>query len=56
VTLNDPVSQTRGGKGSHRNFAHPKGKRTVVIAGKEGADAKEDQEKAVKRAIKESES
>jgi len=46
----------RGGKGSHRNFAHPKVKRTVVIAGKEGADAKDYQERAVKRAIKESES
>lgn len=46
----------RGGKGSHRNFAHPKVKRTVVIAGKEGDDAKDYQERAIKRAIKESES
>jgi predicted RNA binding protein YcfA (HicA-like mRNA interferase family) len=46
----------RGGKGSHRNFSHPKLKRTVVIAGKEGDDAKDYQEKAIKRAIKESES
>lgn len=45
----------RGGKGSHRNFSHPKLKRTVVIAGKEGSDAKDYQERAVKRAIKESE-
>jgi predicted RNA binding protein YcfA (HicA-like mRNA interferase family) len=44
----------RGGKGSHRNFSHPKVKRTVVIAGKEGNDAKDYQERAVKRAIKES--
>jgi predicted RNA binding protein YcfA (HicA-like mRNA interferase family) len=46
----------RGGKGSHRNFTHPKVKRTVVIAGNEGNDAQDYQEKSVKRAIKESES
>ena len=46
----------RGGKGSHRNFSHPKVKRTVVIAGKEGDDAQQYQEKAIKRAIKESQS
>jgi predicted RNA binding protein YcfA (HicA-like mRNA interferase family) len=46
----------RGGKGSHRNFTHPKVKRTVVVASKEGADAHEYQERAVKRAIKESQS
>jgi predicted RNA binding protein YcfA (HicA-like mRNA interferase family) len=46
----------RGGKGSHRNFKHPKVPRSVVIAGKEGDDAKSYQERAVKRAIKESES
>jgi predicted RNA binding protein YcfA (HicA-like mRNA interferase family) len=45
----------RGGNGSHRNFSHPKVKRTVVIAGKEGDDAKDYQERAIKRAIKESE-
>jgi predicted RNA binding protein YcfA (HicA-like mRNA interferase family) len=44
----------RGGKGSHRNFEHPKVMRTVVVAGKEGDDAQQYQEKAVKRAIKES--
>jgi predicted RNA binding protein YcfA (HicA-like mRNA interferase family) len=46
----------RGGKGSHRKFAHPNVKRTVVIAGKEGDDAKAYQERAVKRAVKESKS
>jgi predicted RNA binding protein YcfA (HicA-like mRNA interferase family) len=46
----------RGGKGSHRNFVHPKVRRTVVVAGKVGDDAKQYQERAVKRAIKESES
>lgn len=46
----------RGGKGSHRNFEHPKVTQTVVLAGKEGDDAKQYQESAVKRAIKESQS
>jgi predicted RNA binding protein YcfA (HicA-like mRNA interferase family) len=46
----------RGGKGSHRNFRHPKVSRSVVIAGKEGDDAKDYQEQAVKRAVKESQS
>lgn len=46
----------RGGKGSHRNYKHPNVTRTVVIAGKESDDAKSYQERAVKRAIKESES
>jgi predicted RNA binding protein YcfA (HicA-like mRNA interferase family) len=46
----------RGGKGSHRNFVHPKIMRSVVVAGKAGDDAHAYQEKAVKRAIKESQS
>jgi predicted RNA binding protein YcfA (HicA-like mRNA interferase family) len=46
----------RGGKGSHRNFVHPKVRRTVVVAGKAGDDAKQYQERAVKRAIEESQS
>lgn len=46
----------RGGKGSHRNFTHPNVRRSIVIAGREGADAQDYQEKAVQRAIKESES
>lgn len=46
----------RGGKGSHRNFRHPKVMRSVVLAGKEGSDAKEYQEKSVKRAIEDSKS
>ena len=44
----------RGGKGSHRNFAHPRVTKSVTIAGKLGADAKHYQEKAVKAAIEES--
>ena len=40
----------RGGKGSHRNFIHPKGLR-VLISGKSGDDAKHYQERDVKRAL-----
>ena len=45
----------RCGKGSHRNFLHPNLRRTVVISGRGGDDAKRYQEKAVKAAIEESE-
>ena len=45
----------RGGKGSHRNFLHPKGIR-VTLSGKSGGDAKPYQEREVKRAIEESQS
>lgn len=40
-----------GGKGSHRNFKHPKGVR-ITISGKPGSDAKPYQEKAVKQALR----
>ena len=40
----------RGGKGSHRNFTHPKGLR-VTISGAAGDDAKHYQERDVKRAL-----
>ena len=43
----------RGGKGSHRDFVHPKPVR-VVISGKEGGDAKPYQEREVRKAIEES--
>jgi predicted RNA binding protein YcfA (HicA-like mRNA interferase family) len=43
----------RGGKGSHRNFTHPKVAKVVTIAGKIGDDAKPYQEKAIQAAIKE---
>lgn len=46
----------RGGKGSHRNFVHPRVEKPVTVAGKLGADAKQYQERAVKRAIEESQS
>jgi len=43
----------RGGKGSHRNFTHPRVARPVTIAGDAGDDAKMYQERAVKAAIAE---
>jgi predicted RNA binding protein YcfA (HicA-like mRNA interferase family) len=41
----------RGGKGSHRNFVHPKVPKPVVISGQPGDDAQRYQEKAVRAAI-----
>ena len=46
--------ENRGGKGSHRNFTHPKVADLVTISGKVGADAKKYQERIVKYAIEES--
>ena len=43
----------RDGKGSHRNFKHPRVRRPVTISGDAGDDAKKYQEKAVKAAIAE---
>ena len=40
----------RGGKGSHRNFTHPKGLR-VTVSGKPGDDAKPYQERDIRRAL-----
>jgi predicted RNA binding protein YcfA (HicA-like mRNA interferase family) len=48
--------KNRGGKGSHRNFVHPHVTKPVTVAGKLSSDAKQYQEKAVKRAIEESRS
>jgi predicted RNA binding protein YcfA (HicA-like mRNA interferase family) len=45
--------KNRGGKGSHRNFIHPKGI-AITLSGKTGSDAKRYQENEVKRKIKES--
>jgi predicted RNA binding protein YcfA (HicA-like mRNA interferase family) len=45
----------RGGKGSHRNFVHPKVARPVTISGAPGDDAKHYQVRAVRLAIEESE-
>ena len=48
--------EDRGGKGSHRNFVHPKVAKPVTISGKPGDDAKKYQERAVTKAIEESKS
>jgi predicted RNA binding protein YcfA (HicA-like mRNA interferase family) len=45
---------SRGGKGSHRNFVHPKVARPVVISGNPGDDAKHYQIRAVRLAVEES--
>jgi len=45
----------RGGKGSHRNFVHPKVARPVTLSGSDGDDARRYQEKAVRLALKEAE-
>jgi predicted RNA binding protein YcfA (HicA-like mRNA interferase family) len=46
--------KNRGGKGSHRNFTHPRLAKPITISGKAGDDAKNYQVRAVKRAISES--
>ena len=43
----------RGGKGSHRNYVHPRVARPVTLSGKAGDDAKHYQIRAVKRAVEE---
>jgi predicted RNA binding protein YcfA (HicA-like mRNA interferase family) len=45
----------RGGKGSHRNYEHPRGGR-VTLSGRPGDDAKPYQEREVWRAIEEAQS
>jgi predicted RNA binding protein YcfA (HicA-like mRNA interferase family) len=44
----------RGGKGSHRNYVHPKVARPITISGKPGDDAKRYQIRAVQLAVEES--
>lgn len=46
--------ENRGGKGSHRNFVHPKATGIVTISGQLGDDAKRYQERIVKYAVEES--
>ena len=46
----------RGGKGSHRNFVHPKVPRPITISGASGDEAQHYQVRAVKRAVEESKS
>jgi predicted RNA binding protein YcfA (HicA-like mRNA interferase family) len=42
----------RGGKGSHRNYLHPRGAR-ITISGQVGDDAKHYQERDVEKALQE---
>ena len=44
----------RDGKGSHRNYVHPKVAKPITISGALGDDAKQYQVRAVKRALEES--
>jgi len=46
----------RGGKGSHRNFVHPKVTKPITISGAPADDAKHYQIRAVRRALEESKS
>ncbi len=46
--------ENRGGKGSHRNYHHPKLPQPITISGQPGDDAKAYQEKAVRLVIQES--
>lgn len=43
----------RGGRGSHRNFVHPKVVKPVTLSGQPGDDALRYQEQAVRLAIEE---
>ena len=40
-----------GGKGSHRKFRHPRLLGSVILSGKDGADAHHYQEKQIRNAI-----
>jgi predicted RNA binding protein YcfA (HicA-like mRNA interferase family) len=42
---------SRGGKGSHRNFTHPRGAK-ITLSGKLAHDAKRYQERDVEKAIR----
>ncbi|WP_295453787.1 type II toxin-antitoxin system HicA family toxin [uncultured Thiodictyon sp.] len=44
----------RGGKGSQRNFVHPKVTKPITVSGKSGDDARQYLVKAVEKAITES--
>ena len=44
----------RGGRGSHRNFVHPRVRKPVTLSGQPGEDALRYQERAVQLAIEES--
>jgi len=44
----------RGGKGSHRNFVHPRVTKPITVSGQSGDDARLYLVKAVEKAITES--
>ena len=44
----------RGGKGSHRNFVHPRVQKPLTLSGRAGDDAKSYQVRSVQLAIEES--
>jgi predicted RNA binding protein YcfA (HicA-like mRNA interferase family) len=44
----------RGGRGSHRNFVHPRVRKPVTLSGQPGDDALKYQELSVRLAIEES--
>lgn len=44
----------RGGRGSHRNFVHPKVRKPLTLSGRPADDAMHYQERAVRLAIEES--
>lgn len=48
--------ENRGGRGSHRNFIHPKLPRPITISGNLADEAKRYQERAVAKAIQEAKS
>lgn len=48
--------ENRGGNGSHRNFVHQNVLKPITISGNPGDDARVYQERAVKSAIRESQS
>jgi predicted RNA binding protein YcfA (HicA-like mRNA interferase family) len=54
--LEEAGFKDRGGKGSHRNFVHPRLTKPITISGRPGDDAKHYQIRAVTRAIDESKS
>jgi predicted RNA binding protein YcfA (HicA-like mRNA interferase family) len=43
----------RGGKGSHKNFVHPKLKKPITLSGDSNEDAKHYQERVILTAIEE---
>jgi predicted RNA binding protein YcfA (HicA-like mRNA interferase family) len=45
--------ESRGGKGSHVNYVHPRLSKPITISGKLGEDAKQYQILAVRRALAE---